>query len=103
MPSYSFLLSFEGSPTSSDDLNDLIIDSEDRRLTALICDVSKTHEFIKLPVFSRMGLRMLPTQLPQIAGALVELNFNAIMACTFTGDINLQLLSLHVIHSGPPL
>lgn len=86
---------------SSDDEDDLIIASPEPRLTSLICDIYETHQFIKLPIFSTSGIRILPTQLHKIGGSLIELNFTAAMACTSSTGLDIHLSSLHVIYRHP--
>ena len=87
--------------TLSDGLDDLIIASNDHRLTSLVWDIYETHEFNKIPVYSMAGSRILPIQLPGIAGALVKLNFLAGAPCTFSRKIDFQSVSFHVIKSHP--
>jgi hypothetical protein len=79
-------------------VDDLIIASQDPRLTNLIFDAAVTHNFINLPVFSISGQRLLPTHLRDIAGALVELTFTARTPRASSADIAILLSSLHVIH-----
>ena len=82
----------------SDDEDDLIITSPEPRLTSLICDIYQTRQFVKLPIFSTSGIRILPTRLHKIAGTLIELNFTARMARASSIGLDIHLSSLHIIH-----
>ena len=54
---------------------DLINQSQDPRITSLIYDIYEGLEFVELPIFSTNGLRILPTDLNVLGGALVEISF----------------------------